>query len=238
MKRLMRRLHKWVGLILAVQFVLWMASGLVMSLLDADAIDGKEHRAGNVSQRVWPTDTIAPTQVLAIANGPVRALESTWLRDRPVYRLSNGDTVWLADARNGRPVEIDATVARAIADDDYVGVGTAGAAEAFHAAPLEARGHGGPVWRVAFNDEEATTLYISGQDGRVLERRNATWRLFDIAWMLHIMDYTGRKNFNNPLVIMAASAGVWIALTGLWLLIATFRLRDFIPARRLKKHVD
>src|SRR3546814_1080089 len=49
--------------------------------------------------------------------------------------------------------------------------------------------------------------------------------------MLHIMDYTGRQDFNNPLVIMAGSGGLWIALSGFWLLVTRFRLGDFVPKR-------
>ena len=35
MNHWMRKLHKWVGLLIAIQFLLWMGSGVVMSLLDA-----------------------------------------------------------------------------------------------------------------------------------------------------------------------------------------------------------
>jgi len=100
-----------------------------------------------------------------------------------------------------------------------------------HAADLEVRGHEGAIWRVPFQDGDATTLYVSAQDGRILERRNDSWRVFDFVWMLHIMDYTGRQDFNNPLVIMAASGGLWIALSGFWLLVTSFRLSEFVPPR-------
>src|SRR3546814_19383447 len=45
------------------------------------------------------------------------------------------------------------------------------------------------------------------------------------------MDYTGRQDFNNPLVIMAGSGGLWIALSGFWLLVTSFRLGAFVPKR-------
>ena len=102
-------------------------------------------------------------------------------------------------------------------------------------ATLEVREHEGSIWRVPFSDSDATTLYVSAQDGRILERRNDSWRLFDFVWMLHIMDYTGRKDFNNPLVITAASGGLWNVLSGIWLLVTSFRLSEFVPARRRQK---
>lgn len=96
---------------------------------------------------------------------------------------------------------------------------------------LEVRAHAGPFWRVDFDDDDGTTVYLSDQTGEVLVHRNDTWRLFDIFWMLHIMDYTGRSDFNNPLVVMAGIGGLWMALSGIWLLVASFRLGEFVPRR-------
>lgn len=228
----LRKLHKWVGLIVALQFVLWTASGLVMSVLDHDTVQGHRHRAHAADPvRAWPAGMLAPAQVLAQAGKPVQSLEATWLQERPAYRLGHKATVWLVDAHDGRPLRIDAALAGALAAADYVGDARPGAPQWMERATLEARGHAGPIWRVDFDDGDGTTLYLSAQDGRILERRNDRWRLFDIFWMLHIMDYTGRQDFNHPLVIMAAAGGLWIALSGVWLLVASFRLGEFVPAR-------
>lgn len=227
-----RKLHKWVGLVIALQFVVWTASGLTMSLLDHDTVEGHQHQASHAQEAAaWPIGMLAPARLLATAKQPVQTIEATWLQQRPVYRLTHKSSSWLVDAKDGRPVKVDAAIAGAIAAADYVGDGRAGSPEWMQAATLEVRDHEGPIWRVPFNDEDDTTLYVSGRDGRILERRNGSWRVFDFVWMLHIMDYTGRQNFNNPLVIMAASGGLWIALSGFWLLITSLRLSEFVPAR-------
>lgn len=226
MTRWMRTLHKWVGLILAIQFVLWMGSGLLMSLLDHDKVQGHQHRAPAPSTAPqWPAGTLAPSRLLSEAAQPVRTIEATWLRDRAAYRMDNGERTWLVDARSGRSVSVDSGTALAIALADYAGPGRPQQPELMQTATLEVLGHAAPIWRVAFDDDDATTVYVSGQDGRVLARRNDSWRLFDIAWMLHIMDYSNRADFNNPLVVTAAAGGLWIALTGAWLLVASLRMR-------------
>ncbi|HVJ62979.1 MAG TPA: 2Fe-2S iron-sulfur cluster-binding protein, partial [Tahibacter sp.] len=227
-----RRLHKWFGLVIALQFAIWMGSGLVMSLLDHDRVQGDHHRTAHAhSAAAWPADAASPAAVLAAAKQPVQTLESAWLLDRPVYRLMNQERTWIVDARTSEPVPVDAAAALAIATADYTGGGAPGVPQRLDQPTLEAREHAGPIWRVDFADADATTLYVSAQDGAILERRNDTWRLFDIVWMLHIMDYTGRQNFNNPLVIMMASGGLWIALSGVWLLVGSFRVSEFVPAR-------
>lgn len=222
----MRKLHKWFGLLLALQFVVWMASGLVMSLLDHDEVRGDHHRASasRVAQP-WPAGLLDPLDVLRRAGGGALSLETSWLQDRPVYRLSDGGSSWLIDAQRGGRVEIDAATAAAIAEADYKGSGTAGTPLPMLTDSLEFRGHARPMWRIDFHDDDATTLYVSGQDGRVVARRNTASRIFDIAWMLHIMDYEDREDFHHPLVLIAAVGGLWIALTGAWLLVAGLRMR-------------
>lgn len=235
MRPWIRKLHKWIGLIIAAQFAIWTGSGLIMSLLDHDVVEGRTHRAQAREMPGWPAGMLAPQRVLADAGRSVQTLETTWLADRPVYRLANKAEAWLVDARAGQSVTVDAAVAAVIAARDYVGEGRPETPEFLPKANTETRGYDGPAWRVSFSDGDDTTIYLSAQDGRILQRRNATWRLFDTVMMLHFMDYSGRQNFNNPLAILAGSGGLWMALSGMWLLIASFRLSEFTPVRWRRK---
>lgn len=223
----MRRLHVWVGLVAGLQFLLWMGSGLVMSLLDAEQVHGSATRAAAPAPRAWIAATLAPSQVLSAQRGPVDTLATSWLDDRPVYRLAQGKRAWLVDALDGRPVTVDAALALRLAAASYRG--------AFRAAPprllassMEVRDHAGPVWRVDVQDASATAVYVSAATGDIVAHRNASWRVFDLAWMLHIMDYSGRKDFNHPLVIASAALGVVLVLGGIWLLVVSF-----MPRRRV-----
>lgn len=238
MTPILRKLHKWVGLLVGLQFLLWLASGLVMSLFDHHVVAGQAHRAPAKPAAAWPSGLMAPTAVLAAAKQPVESLESHWLAQVPAYRLKNSEGAWLVDARSGKALPVSANHALDVARADYQGKGKPGTPQLQKEPTLETRKHQGPSWRVDFSDDDATTIYVSAEDGRILERRNSTWRLFDIAWMLHIMDYSGREDFNNSLVVMAAVGGLWMALTGIWLLCTSVRLHEFVPARWLPpKHI-
>lgn len=225
----MRKIHKWIGLAVGLQLVLWMCSGFVMSLLDADQVRGREFRAPPPARQAWPADAQPLNRLLAAAPEPTQAVSTGWLADRPVYRLVRDNIAQLIDARSGQPVVLDAALAQRIAEASYRGPGRAMTVELVERS-LETRAHEGRVWRVAFDDAEDTTVYLS-QHGDVLEHRNKTWRLFDVFWMLHIMDYSGRQDFNNPLVVSAAVGGFWLALSGVWLLFTSFSLAEFIPKR-------
>ena len=74
------------------------------------------------------------------------------------------------------------------------------------------------MWRVNFTDEENSSSYVSAETGRALVNRGDTWRMWDIAWMLHNMDYVNRTSFNHPLIIFVAFGALWLSFTGFYLL--------------------
>jgi Na+-transporting NADH:ubiquinone oxidoreductase subunit F len=226
----MRKIHKWIGLIIAIQFVLWVTSGVVMSLLDAKKVGGREFRVKPPAARQWPADALAVDAVLARSAQQVMTISSAWLLDQPVYRLANDKATWMVRAKDGQPIVLDAALATKIAQASYSGSGSPAAPRQWNYT-LETRKHKEPVWSVDFDDADETSVYVSAKTGNVLEHRNSTWRLFDFFWMLHIMDYSERSNFNNRLLVTSAVGGLWMALTGVWLLFASFRLSEFVPAR-------
>lgn len=231
----MRRIHKWIGLVVGVQLLLWMSSGLMMGLLEHDEVQGHNSRAHAGERPAWPNDTLPASAVLPLAGAKTQSVETAWLLQRPVYRAFDGASSRLFDARSGQPVAVDAGLAQALASASYTGAGQVQAPRLLRKT-LEVRDHPGRLWRVDFADEAETTVYLDAQTGEVLEHRNRTWRLFDVFWMLHIMDYAGRSNFNNPLVVTLGIGGLWLALTGIWLLIASFRLDEFVPSRWRGQH--
>ena len=56
--------------------------------------------------------------------------------------------------------------------------------------------------------------------------------------MLHIMDYSGRENFNNPLIITVALIALWLGISGFLLLFGSFSWHDFFFLRFPGKHGD
>lgn len=76
MSHWMRKLHKWIGLIIALQFLLWMGSGVVMSLLDASKVQGREFRVKPSAPPTWPRDALDPSALLAKSREGVSSVTS------------------------------------------------------------------------------------------------------------------------------------------------------------------
>ncbi|WP_237066939.1 PepSY domain-containing protein [Microbulbifer guangxiensis] len=231
MIRVIARIHKWLGLLLGLQLLVWLISGLVFSLLDPKLVSGRHLMAEPQDISLMAPRALLGHEAIA-ARYPadtVLGIELTHRLGRPLYRIETANYTELRDARTGLPLEVDADVAAQVAASDYAGDKQLLASPVWLEAPtLETRKHEGPLWRVDVNDPDGTTLYVSAADGQVLERRTDSWRLFDFFWMLHTMDYRGRDNFNNPLIILVGFASLWLAGSGALLvgrMISRLRLR-------------
>lgn len=242
---LFRKLHKWIGLAIGIQVAIWMLSGLAMGLIDHHKVTGLHDSAAAAALPISSLsgDLLEP-HVIAdrlTDSSPIRSMSLSSFSGRPVYRVTTADANTLYDAADGSLVMIDASLASAFANADYIGTGKILNVTEIVAPTLETRHHAGAVWRVDFDDQDETSYYISGQDGAILERRNSSWRLFDIFFMLHVMDYRGREDFNNVLVIIASLIAAWFAITGIVLFFGSFTANDFlrlIPGGAFVKDVE
>lgn len=221
----LRVLHKWIGLIIGIQLLLWTLSGAMMAILPMDEVAGGEARTPPKAQ-LLPASDPWPAIRQQLANEPVTGVSLRPLLDRPILEMSTAKGVHLFEAATGRPVPADAQLARQVASAAYPGTPQVRNVEALRELSFAVREHELPIWRVDFADEQNSSFYVSGSTGVLLERRNDTWRVWDFFWMLHIMDYTERASFNHPLIWLFGFAAVWLATTGFWLLFRTGWRRD------------
>ncbi|NIP74933.1 MAG: PepSY domain-containing protein [Xanthomonadales bacterium] len=228
-KSAVTRIHLWAGLILGVQVALWMAGGVVMSWIPIEKVRG-EH---NVAPKEWlllnpASDYVPISELLANQERGAFSVGLTVLLDRAVYKVARpGDWLLLADAVTGETLSLlSEDLAVRIAEADFAGDAPVVSVDLIRERTTEYR-HETPVWRIRFGDEENTNIYVSPHTGQVRARRNDTWRLFDFFWMLHIMDYGERTNFNNPLLMAFSASGLVFALSGIALVVFRLRARRY-----------
>ncbi len=234
LKRAFITVHKWIGLVVGVQVVVWMLSGAVMSLFPIETVRGENNIAHQEPVLLDGLGPLVPHDTaIAAAGGNAVTATLTTVGGAPVYEVKNdkGETA-LVDARSGAVMSpIPEALARRIAEADFVGDAPALSAELVTGEGGDYRGRL-PAWRVQFGDDDATRIYVAANDGRVSARRNGTWRIYDFFWMLHIMDYETREDFNTPLLVIASLLGLAVAITGIPLLYWAILRPRFIRRRR------
>lgn len=251
MKIFLRKLHRWLGLLMALQIIAWMASGLYFSLIPITEIRGEHLTRPAEKPDVRQLANLAhPGQAEKLL---YEQLGDDWKLEGVELVNAGGRTLWRIEGEaNGmvfrRLLAADGTAflprlteegARARALDWLLEPAQPVSVEWVEEAAggSEIRGRALPVWRVEFSGPESLRLYIDPWTGELLARRTDRWRIFDFLWMLHIMDFDSRDNFNQPLLQVAAALGLVIALSGVlfWAMTTRlFRRRNSLTGARLK----
>ena len=240
MMRLLKKLHKWIGLLIGVQVLLWLLSGLVISLLDPDKVRGKHWASVHPGEAptLGPATLLEPVELPAEHVRDALGIELVNRHGKPVYLVTRANGEILIDATDASIIVFGKTEAEQLAREDFSGDGEIVSVQSGVAPDMETRGSHGAYWRVNFSDRASTAIYISASTGEILERRNSYWRVRDFFWMLHIMDYPGRENFNNPLIITVALVAIWLGISGFLLLFGSFSRTDFFFLNILGKRDD
>ena len=220
-----RRTHKWIGLVIGVQALLWMLSGVYMTAISLEVIHGDPLAPVADAPLERQGERLDIGQLAQVRPG----FESFKLKrflGKEVYELRGGGKASLVDARTGEllsPLSREQIVARA--KDIYQGEAEIREVTWITQAPQEVAKRPVPMWAVRFDDRANSTLYFSPDTGDLLARRHDLWRWFDFLWMFHIMDYDKRTDVNNSLLRVAAGTGLVFALSGAWLVFYSFRRR-------------
>ena len=230
--RTYRRIHRWLALVVGIQLLLWTAGGLFFSLNPIAKVRGETEEPESLPLEFSTPPASPATALTELVRLHSKAdIQTVALRPHlggAIYEiafLENGEPHWaLADVSTGElraAIDRDEAIAIAkgaylpespIADITLVTEATRGS---------EYRERPVPAFRVTFDDPLGTRLYISVERGVVTARRNDRWRLFDFLWMLHIMDYQTRDNFNTFLLQAVSALGLVTVLSGFILAVAT-----------------
>lgn len=219
-----RKTHKWFGLFIGLQVVVWSLSGLYMTVIHIDTIHG-DHLVREAINPGIDAKTLQNPLALA-AKEKVTGIRLVWVDERPIYVTEGPSGERAFSAFSAALLEPpDESTIMALASSHYTGPEPIVSAELITDVPGEIRGRTPPLWRVEFDHWNRPTFYLSAVTGELLSRRHELWRVFDFVWMLHIMDYDERENVNNPLLRIFTWGAVVMALSGIWLLFYAFPKR-------------
>jgi uncharacterized iron-regulated membrane protein len=70
-----------------------------------------------------------------------------------------------------------------------------------------------PAWRINFSDFASPAIYVSAQTGELVGKRHQYWRLFDLMFSLHVMDYE-QQDASNKLLFWFALFAILASIVG------------------------
>ncbi len=214
-----RKVHKWVGLLLAIQILLWFLSGFLMSFMPIEEIHG-DHILQTTDRKAVSFQPETLQALSAKISAPVKSVQTkSWLGQSIIEVTTPQDVLrFNADSLQVLPA-IDEHQVRQIIAHRVLPHYDIKAIRYLSQVPDEARGREAPLWQVKLLGDENPTIYISADTGEIVAVRTDRWRLFDFVWMLHIMDYDERTDFNHPLLYLTALSALLFTISGIILLV-------------------
>jgi len=217
------RIHRWLGWLIGLQVLIWVAGGVVFSLMPFQSWvkGGDTVKPPKVLLPSGWAERVAPALQRAALLGEVVAVAAVATPQGPALRVSYRD--------NSAPVIVPAdgtawaapeeASVRRFAAGLHQGQAAVTAVERLSYVPLRLgivaeTGGRGDLWRVRFDDALATRIYLDGQTGEFITSRNEAWVWYDFFWRLHIMDYAQGEDFNGTLLRMASVTAFGLVFAG------------------------
>ncbi len=221
-----RRVHRYLGLFLGLQFLMWTISGLYFSWTNLDEIHGDQFKNLNYQPMAFDS-LISPSSI-----NHYEAINKIEIRDikKEPYFLVNES--FLYNARTGK-------LKNKISQEDAIYIANNHMKEGLEISSVETIYETGkhheyrekllPAYVINYKSNENIKAYISIENAKFQTVRHRDWRWFDFLWMTHTMDYEGRDDFNNTVLRIFSLLGLITVMSGfsLWF-VSSPTIRKFL----------
>ena len=210
-----RKAHRYLGLFIGIQFLMWTISGLYFSWTDIDDIHGDQFKKEIPKQTSF--NNLLGTAQLNLER-PIQNLELLEIAGEPYYWINEE---YLYNAVSGiKKNEITKQEAIKVAErymlsdlkiDKIQRIESVSDHHEYRGRPL-------PAYEISYKTDENLKVYVAIKNGAFQTVRHRDWRWFDFLWMTHTMDYQGRDNFNTIVLRAFSLLGLITVLSGflLW----------------------
>jgi len=225
-----RKSHRYLGIFLGIQFLMWTISGMYFSWTDIDEIHGDQFKKQEPKQMVF-SDLLGTGQLNSMQ--PIQSLELLEIAEEPYYWINEAK---LYNAKTGEGKEgITKEEAQEVAQRYMLPELKIAAIKRIEEVGNhhEYRGRPLPAYEISYETPQNLKAYVAVENGAFQTVRHRDWRWFDFLWMTHTMDYQGRDNFNTIVLRAFSLLGLITVLSGflLWY-ISSPTLRKLIKNKR------
>ena len=213
MKIVIRKIHKYLSLFISIQLLLWTISGIYFAYNQIELVRGEHLRNQSYDEIDFNLQDLLPITA--------RSMRTFVRLGEPLIQIETAtDTIYL---------ELDGTKATKIDLDQAMEIvrtktslQALAAVEIFEVpAGAEYRGRSLPLYQIKTDHQNDINAYVDAWTGEIVAIRSSSWRLWDLMWGLHIMDYVDRDNINNILMKVFSILALISSLSGVILFFIT-----------------
>ena len=211
MKFLVRKTHKYLSILISIQLLLWTISGIYFAFNQIELVRGEQYRL----PQVFSVDLSKVNLVLDSVNSIQVARrfgeEILIVRKEAGTEYLNLEGIALEKLSKTQATSIVSAV---------TSLTPLAVEEIIDPEPgSEYRGRNLPLFKVITQDQEndEINVYVDAISGQVVAIRSEQWRLWDLMWGLHIMDWEARDEINNWLLKLFSVLALISSLTGVFI---------------------
>ena len=211
MKFLVRNIHKYLSFFISIQLLLWTVSGIYFAFNKIENVRGEQYREEpnfnvDFSKLNFEIDGARNIRVIDRMDQEVLVVDGIYGRE---YLNFDGKDVEQLNAEEAKTLSAKQTSlipeSIELVTENIVG--------------SEFRGRALPIYRVkSVNDVgESINVYLNVYTGEVEAVRSVQWRIWDLMWGFHIMDWETREDIDNLLLKIFSILALISSITGVLL---------------------
>ena len=211
MKFLVRNIHKYLSFLISIQLLLWTVSGIYFAFNKIENVRGEQYREEpnfnvDFSKLNFEIDGAQNIRVTDRMDQEILVVDGIYGRE---YLDFDGKDVEQLNAEEAKTLSAKHTSlipeSVELVTENIVG--------------SEFRGRALPIYRVkSVNDVgEGINVYLNVYTGEVEAVRSNQWRIWDLMWGFHIMDWETREDIDNLLLKIFSILALISSITGVLL---------------------
>ena len=211
MKFLVRKTHKYLSILISIQLLLWTISGIYFAFNQIELVRGEQYLLPQVFSIDLNKINVVLDSVRSVQVARRFGEEILIVRREAGTEYLNLEGVALEKLSREQATSIVSSV---------TSLTPLAVEEIIDPEPgSEYRGRNLPLFKVVTKDQEndEINVYVDAISGQVVAIRSEQWRLWDLMWGLHIMDWETRDEINNWLLKLFSVLALISSLTGVFI---------------------
>ena len=193
-KKFTRNLHRYLSIFVSIQLLLWTISGIYFAYNKIELVRGEQYRLPkNVEYRIFDRLGISIIETIEYGEKSYK----TYPDGNLIKPLTKEEAIKItAQKTTLNPLEVS------LITELYPGAEYRGSL---------------PVYKVKTDTKDDINVYVGYMTGDIGSIRSDSWRIWDLMWSLHIMDYKERDNINNILLQVLSILALVTSISGITL---------------------
>jgi len=211
MKLIVRNTHKYLSFFISIQLLLWTISGIYFAFNKIENVRGEQYRLQSPSNYSFKNiEFEIPEATSAVVKKRLdKTIVAASTKAGMRYFDEAGDPLKKISFDEAKKIVVKNTLLKPIAVEE-INESKKGS---------EYRGRQLPIYKVITHNanNKEINAYLNIFSGDIVAIRSAQWRIWDLMWGFHIMDWQERDNIDNMLLKIFSVLALISSLSGILL---------------------